>query len=275
MDHRRPNAVPRRRRSRLGATFAGWLAAFVAVMSDTRAEPPSPAAATVVDYEPGSGAVPRFNHPEAALGAPAQINPFGEPTDPFNPPYGTNQIVSIGAGGHLTIGFHQPVLNHPNNLFGLDFTIFGNAGFIVTNEFDPVNFNWIGTPATDGSLFGAGSGVVVVSVSRDGREFFILDPTQAPRVDAFPPTDGTGDPGVPVPPGLTAADCAGATLDDLRALYQGSAGGASFALETARTADGRPVWLPEIRYLRIDVIEGRAEIDAIVPVNRVPPRGRP
>jgi hypothetical protein len=223
---------------------------------------------TVVSYDPGSNAAPRFLDPQNALGTPSQVNPFGEPTDPFNPPYGTNQIVSIGTGGHLAVRFHQPILNHPHNLGGLDFTIFGNAGFIITNEFDLTTFDWIGTPATDGALFGEGTGAMAVSVSRDGKDFFILDPRSMPRIDSFPPTDGAGDPGIPVPAGLSPSDFAGATLEVMRTLYAGSAGGASFDLENALDLDGRPVFLPEIRYIRIDVLEGRAEVDAIVAVNR-------
>src|SRR5438034_8347740 len=91
----------------------------------------SPFADAVVSYNPGAGFAPRFTNPAAALGEPSRVNPFGEPTDPFDPPYGTNQIVSIGAGGHLVLGFHTPILNHPHNLDRLDFTIFGNAGFII------------------------------------------------------------------------------------------------------------------------------------------------
>jgi hypothetical protein len=230
--------------------------------------------AAVVSYEPGTGAAPRFNHPEAALGAPSQFNPFGEPTDPFNPPYGTNQIVSIGADGHLVLQFQTPILNHPLNPEGFDFTLFGNAGFIITNEFDLTIFDWLGTPATDGSLFGTSEGVIVISVSRDGNEFFVLDPGAAPRIDAFPPTDGAGDPGVPIPSGLSAADFSGATLATIRELYRGSAGGASFDLDTALDQRGQKIFLPEINFIRVDVLTGRAEVDAIVAVDHVPP-GRP
>lgn len=229
-------------------------------------------ATIVISYDPGTGAVSRFNQPTAATGAPSQINPFGEPTDPFNPPYGTNQIVSIGAGGHLTLGFTRPLLNHPNNLFGLDFTVFGNTGFIITNEFDLGTLDWVGTPATDGSLFGFSTGQLLVSVSRTGREFFLLDPARAPQIDGFPPTDGSGDPGIPIFPGLSAPDFAGATLDDIRALYAGSAGGASFDLNWALDANGQPVRLPEVRFIRIDVLSGRAEVDAVSAVKRVPPQ---
>src|SRR5690349_20989451 len=114
-----------------------------------------PFADAVVSYQPGTGFAPRFTNPRTALGEPSRINPFGETTDPFDPPYGTNQIVSIGAGGHLVVQFHEPIRNDPHNIQGLDFIVFGNAGFIITNDFDPSTFNWIGVPATDGSLFGS------------------------------------------------------------------------------------------------------------------------
>src|SRR5438093_13501660 len=108
----------------------------------------------LISYNPGIGFSPRFTHSESALGEPSRVNPFAEVTDPFNPPYGTNQIVSIGEGGWLVVRFHTPVLNHPRNPRGLDFTIFGNTGFIITNDLDGSTGNWIGAPATDGSIFG-------------------------------------------------------------------------------------------------------------------------
>jgi len=227
-------------------------------------------AARIVSYDPGAGYSVNFTHPDAALGEPARINPFGEDTDPFNPPYGTNQIVSIGAGGSLTVRFHKPVLNHPRNIDQLDFTIFGNTGFIITNEFDLVTFNWIGIPATDGSLFGSSAGETRVSVSYDGRHFFTLAPERAPEVDSFPPTDGQGDFGVPVDPKLSADNFAGATLEDIRSLYDGSGGGASYDISWARDSRGRRVFLPIIRFVRVEVISGKAEIDAFATIERLP-----
>lgn len=227
-------------------------------------------AAKIVSYDPGVGYSANFTHPEAALGEPTRVNPFGEDTDPFNPPYGTNQIVSIGAGGSLTVRFHKPILNHPRNIDRLDFTIFGNAGFIITNEFDLTTFDWIGTPATDGSLFGESTGETRVLVSFDGKRFYTLNPALAPSVDSFPPTDGAGDFRVPLDARLSVEDFAGATLDDIRSLYDGSSGGASYDISWAQDAKGRRVWLPMIRFIRIEVLSGKAEIDGFTAVERLP-----
>ena len=225
----------------------------------------------VVSYQPGSGFVPNYTDPSTALGDVSRVNPFGEATDPFDPPYGTNQIVSLGAGGSLVLFFQKPIHNHPHNPHGLDFVIFGNSGFIITNEFDFTTFNWIGTPATDGSLFAQSTGDTRVSVSRDGVTFYQLDPALAPAVDRWFPTDGAGDPRVPLDPALRPADFAGATLDNIRTLYDDSAGGAAYDISWARDARGRRVHLPEIHFIRIDVLSGKAEIDAISEVAR--PRG--
>lgn len=233
---------------------------------------PSHAASSFADevthYDPGVGFAARFTHPEVALGEASRINPFGESTDPFNPPYGTNQIVSIGTSGSLTVRFATPVLNHPQNQDGLDFTIFGNAGFIITNEFDFTTFDWIGTPATDGSLFAESTGETRISVSRDGVHFYVLNPEFAPAVDRFPPTDGAGDFQIPVSPELRPADFAGATLEDIQTLYNGAGGGASYDISWAMDAMGNAVSLPTIRFIRVDVLSGKAEIDAVATIER-------
>jgi hypothetical protein len=222
----------------------------------------------VVGYDPGVGYAVRYTNVDSVLGEPSRMNPFGDETDPFNPAYGTNQVLSIGAGGSVTVQFDTPILNHPHNTFGLDFIIFGNSGFIITNEFDFTTFQWIGTPATDGSLFGHNTGDTRVLVSRDGETFYELDRSRAPTVDVLFPTDGSSDFTRPVDPTLTQDDFAGLTLDQIRALYNGSAGGAAYDVSWARDADGNPVFLPNIRFIRVEVISGKSEVDGFGAVNR-------
>ena len=245
-------------------TFAVLLAVFSCVLRGRGSE----FADAVVSYDPGIGYVIGFTNAEACLGEPSRINPFGEPTDPFDPPYGKQQIVSIGAGGSLTVYFETPLLNHPNNLYGLDFTIFGNCGFIITNDFDLTTYDWIGTPATDGSLFAQNTGLTRVWVSRDGLNYFVLNPNIAPQVDNLFPTDGAGDFHIPVTPNITQQDFAGLTLEEIRTVYQGSAGGASFDISWALDQTGQPVFLPEISFVRIEVLSGKAEVDGLTAVAR-------
>src|SRR5687768_15954235 len=77
----------------------------------------SPYATSIVDYAAGSGHSPGFDNPNSALGEPSRMTPgmFGGPVDPFAPPYLPSQLVSVGAGGALTISFAQPLLNDPGH----------------------------------------------------------------------------------------------------------------------------------------------------------------
>ena len=85
-------------------------------------------------------------------------------------------------------------------------------------------------------------------------------------VDGLFPTDGQGTFGVPLNPALTRADFANLTLAQIRALYAGSAGGMGYDLSWAQNSQGQSVAVNNIQFVRIDVLDGRAEIDAIVAV---------
>lgn len=231
-------------------------------------------AAKVISYDPGTGAAAGFTNTSTVLGEPSRVNPFADAVEPFNPPYGKEQVLSIGEGGSVTIQFDKPVDDKKKNPFGLDFILFGNTGFIITNEFDLTTFNWVGEPATDGGTFGNNTGVTRVSVSKDGKTFYVLAPTLAPVADSLFPTDGAGDFRIPVHPGLTAAHFAGATVDDIRALYDGAGGGTGYDLAWARKSNGKKADLSSIRYVRVEVLSGKAELDAFVEVDAPKRKGR-
>lgn len=226
----------------------------------------------VTEYNSGSGFTPGYTNAAAALGEPSRVTPgdFGGPVTPFNPAYLPSQLVSIGVGGSLTVKFDKPVHNHPRNRFGVDFIVFGNPGFIVTNDFDFNTFDWIGTPATDGSMFGGGEGQTVVSVSQNGVTFYALNPATAPAVDGGLPTDGAGDFTVPADPTLTPADFAGLNEEQILAFYYGSAGGSGYDLATAQDAFGNRLHLQWIRYVRIQVVSGKVDVDGVSAVFNPP-----
>jgi len=220
-------------------------------------------AGSMVAYTEGSGVLSGYNDPTAALGAPSTqtVDPdpvYGGtyPVDPFDAPYLSSQIVGVGTGGSITLQFNTPIQNNPGNPFGLDFIIFGHAGF--AEDFST------GT-AADGSLYTGGTSDVRVSVSADGTTFYTLNPLLTPMVDGLFPTDGSGNPFLPVNPALSAADFAGQDLDGIRALYAGSAGGAGFSLSWAIDGNGQSVSLSSVSYVRLDVLDDGtpAYIDAI------------
>lgn len=217
-------------------------------------------------YTPGVGYQIEFGSnipitdPTQALGAPTASNPgpFGGPVDPFNPPYLASHIVSIGAGGSLTVRFDTPIQNNPANTFGLDFIVFGNAGFIITNG----EFNQ--NARTDGSLFGAAEPTATrVFVSADNMQFYQLDGSLSPAFDRYFPTDSQGNPRIPVNP-LFANEASfnGEGYSGIRDRYAGSAGGTGFDLAWARDINNNPVSLDSIRYVRVEVLSGSAEIDS-------------
>ena len=214
---------------------------------------------SVIFYNAGSGVNPNYTDPSRALGGPTVFIGYQD-TDPFNPPYSSSHLVSVGAGGSLTVQFNAPILNNPGNPFGLDFVIFGNSGFVITNN------DYSGGGITDGSLFGSSEGSTRVWVSADNANYFLLNPLLTPLVDQFFPTDAAGDPTHPVNPALTGADFAGKDLNGIRSLYGGSGGGTGFDISWAQDGNGQYVFLPSISFIRVDVLSDKSEIDAFAAV---------
>jgi len=240
---------------RFGSLVATCAAVFIAPA--VRAQ----FATSLISYNAGTGAAAGFDQPSSALGAPSTFtnHQFGGPVDPFNPPFLAEQIVSIGVGGSLTVQFGAPIRNDAANPFGLDFLVYGNAGFAYSD------FN---AGITGGDLFGASTpGSTRVSVSADNVTYFTLDTSLSPTIDTYFPTDGAGTFGVPVDPSLAnAASFNGMNLNQIRSRYAGSAGGTGFDLAWARDTSGNPVPLDSINFVRVEVLSGKAEIDGLAAV---------
>jgi hypothetical protein len=211
---------------------------------------------SVAAYNPGSGVTASYTNSDRALGAPTTFIGY-QNADPFNPPYAANNLTEVGPGGSLTLQFNRPIQNAPGHPFGLDFIVFGHAGFMITNG------NYSGGGITDGSFFTGGTSVTRVSVSADGLSFYTLNPSLARSVDGLFPTDASGDFSLPVNPALTSGDFAGKDLAGIRALYAGSGGGTGFALSWAQDATGQSVALSSVSFVRVDVLSGDAFLDAI------------
>ena len=239
-------------------------AASVLSVSNLRAQ----FADSVVAYNPGTGFTPGYTNATAALGSPSRqtVDPdptFGGiyPVDPFSPPYLSTQLVSLGAGGSLTMRLDTPAVNDPGHLSGIDFIVFGNSGFVITNG------DFSGGGITDGSLFGNNTGATRVSVSLDNVNYYTLDPALAPAVDRLFPTDGSGDFQKPANPALANNEFSGKDLAGIRGLYGGSGGGTGFDIGWARDTDGNTVNLSAVNFIRVDVLSDKSEIDgfAVVP----------
>ena len=233
-------------------SFGIALAAFLAALNAQ-----AQFATSVVSFNQGdtSGLVAGYTNQNAVLGAPTTYIGY-QNSDPFNPPYQASDIYGMGAGGSLTVQFSSPIQNNPANPYGIDFIIFGHAGFNITNG------NYSGGGITDGTFFTGGTATTRVLVSADGVHFYTLDPTRAPNADGLFPTDSSGNFLVPVNPALTSADFAGKDLNGIRALYNGSGGGTGYDLTWAQDSMGNSVALSSVDYVQVDVLSGTVYLDA-------------
>jgi hypothetical protein len=214
----------------------------------------SPFAASVVSYNPGVGYAAGYTNTNVVVGQPSTgtaKHPLN--VTPFDPPSSTNQILALGAGGSLTVSFDPPIVSGvPGNPYGLDFLIFGDSFFVETN-------GGVATGAVSTDVHQA-----TVSVSSDGVTFYQLNPALAPELNYLYPTDGSGNFQIPVNPALT--NFTNLTLAQIRALYNGSAGGAGYELAWAQDANSNSVPLFQISYIRVDVQSGEVLIGGFAAV---------
>jgi hypothetical protein len=229
----------------------------------------TPFGSSVVAYQPGSNAPPGYTDPSVALGPPARATgsgAFDGDLTPFNAPYLAQDVVSIGAGGSLVLRFDHPVVDDPQDPYGVDLLVYGNA-------FLGIDF---ATGRADGTLFDEPARI---ALSQDGQSWFEVsgrsadslfptlaytDPTGPFSFGGTQPTSFTR----PVDPSLTAASFKGLDVAAIAALYAGGAGGAGVDLGA--------LGLPWIQYVRISQPQGdtwSAEVDAIADVPEPAQRG--
>jgi|SRR5581483_1499738 len=225
------------KKTRLALALAGWFALPLMARAQF--------AGTVISCNFGTGFAAGFTNANAALGAPAS----GGAVTPFAPPFSKSQLVSIGAGGQITLELDTPLAHDPTHPYGIDFNIFANEFFTSSGG------------NVSGLFFHSSS--TLVQVSPDGSDWFTLNPSLAPQAGELFPTDGSGNPSIPVDPSLTLASFTGDNLAGIRSLYNGSAGGAGYNLAWAQDADGNSVALTGVDFIRLEVAGGVVDLDAI------------
>lgn len=249
------------------ASCLGWVAAVGLLRAQH--------AVSVLQYDPGVGYATEFGtgvgytNAVAILGEPSRVTggPFGGTVDPFSPPWQPGQVVSLGAGGSIEVMLDSPVRRDPAHPFGIDLLLFGASGFVI------VNGDYSGGGVTDGGLFGQEASVVRVSVATTTGPWLTLDPALAPVLEGLFPTDGTGEFTRAVNPALKPADFSGLGLEAIRLAYAGSGGGTGYSLDWARDGSGQPVAVDEAMRVRVEVLSGRVELDAVSAVRPVPEPG--
>lgn len=224
-----------------------------------------PFADHVVSYTPGNpigigNPGPYQTDGTQSLGSPARDAGFGSQVGVFYSPFLASDLVVIGPGGELVVQFDEAVTNDPNNPFGIDLLVFGNA-FLTQNS--------------QGQASALASEPGTLAVSQDGTTWFDVTGIFA---DGLYPTlgyqdtvyDGTGNFGGtiltdftrPVDPTL---DPLGKTESEINTGYGGSGGGAG--------VDIGLLGLDSISYVRVRQPSSdtwTTEIDAFADVAAVP-----
>lgn len=244
---------------------------------------------------------PPAHNPQAALGSPSTLvyepgfPPFVPPgtfrTSLVYPAWGTDpqgnhNVVTLRERGRLTVAFAQPIEDHPDNWYGKDFIVFGNALFtadrLVQGDMDMTQVRIKnGTEGTWEPLR--------VSVSQDGTTWYSF--TGGPFADDYAPTQGFAwdwisgswgpalDYTKPVPSHLERRHFAGLTVASAIDLYQDSGGGTPYDIGQLPLPVDPQTGRKWIRYVRLtaDILDEdgfafEGEVDA---VSRVAPARPP
>ena len=229
-------------------------------------------AVQVVSYNQGTNPHIDFettlpqNLSQAALGQPTRLNggDFPAVVSPFDPPFRRNDIVSIGAGGQLTLRLSNYAVPQAG---GPEIGVFSNAFFADSPPFD-------GEPQTPVSVSGNDS--AFVEVSADGVIWTSLNGGSA--VNFSIPSNGYADAAGPYDgaPGSVPSDFQQpftSPLSSFDGLPYHDAGGPDMLDLLAGSGGG--TWLdisstglPQVGYIRFSVASGTSslhtfELDAV------------
>ena len=251
----------------------------------------------VVSYVEGTGVgfdvinLEAYNQAGTALGGPTLVTTgdmdIGVEVPmavvPVYPAWRSFEVVTVGGGGELVLGFNHRVGDDAGNFYGVDFIVFGNARWGIATggawgaESDP-------EAVTVGTTFYKEPGIV--SVSQDGASWYTF--AGGPYADDFAATasyrwddvnDEWGaelDPTRPVDPNLTAGDFDGNSVAEIIEIYDGSAGGVGFDIKWLDANDYAALAVDAntgerwIRYVRIEddpCGAGLPEVDAVSDVS--------
>lgn len=246
-----------------------------------------------------------YNNSHNALGAPtAYMNQqYGGVVNPINPAWGESDLYSLvqydeETPATIDIEFDHRVYDDPQNPYGQDFIVFGNAMLSYTGNGssyyaegeEPENFTIASTCISE---------LAEVEVSQDGKTWHTIP--EAPYADGFAPTlgytydtnapcselfDGNlwwskrTDPTLPLPPNLTSRDWSGISLAELCKRYNGSAGGTSYDISKINNLPIDETGRKWIKFVRIKPVfeeydeEGyplysEPEVDAIADISPI------
>ncbi|MHB1463325.1 MAG: hypothetical protein ACYC1M_18715 [Armatimonadota bacterium] len=202
-------------------------------------------ATRVISYTQGANPVRII--PTTALGAPSIV---ATPTVPE-----ITDVVSIGIGGQLTLGFDRQI---PNGT-GYDLIVFGNAmyqGSSVNYVFQEPGTIEVGVDVNGNGYDASDPFYKIKGSLNPAYSYGAVDRTKNPTwgyADCTP-TDGTGNPRIPSDPFTNG-------------ITPGSAGGDAINLDWAVDSNGQPVVLDHVDFVRItpalNVAGYSPEVDAV------------
>lgn len=228
---------------------------------------------------------PLYNQASNVLGHPTMgiftsSSTYGDSGSTINPAYPAwsgGRLLSLvgdddeGTPGFVTIKFDHDVLDDPNNPFGIDFLVFGNAFGVRDSDeniqltTDPLTVSFTGKGSYENAL---------VEVSQDGETWYPYE--KGPYADSFMPTLGylydpaAPDTGLfngnlywgraaratrPVNPACSFSSFSGLNLAQVCQRYDGSAGGTGFDLAELLLLPENGNGVKWIRYVRISCVE--------------------